>query len=197
MSTVQDARQVNVPPREDWPDLPPPTEAGEVLTDIILTTFRLNGRLMDAAQEMAGKGGITAAWWQVLGGVLDHPRSVAEIGRLMGMTRQGVQRVADLLVERDLAEYRPNPAHQRAKLLACTEAGYWAIRRISLVQRPFADRIGAEVGADQLRAALTTMRHLVALLEADQLTESHQLPGRVQSGARHVLPGLAQARLPS
>jgi DNA-binding MarR family transcriptional regulator len=174
MSTVQHV-QAEVPPREDWPDLPPATEAGEVLTDLILTTFRLNGRLMDAAQGMAGKGGITAAWWQVLGGVLDQPRSVAQIGRLMGMTRQGVQRVADLLVERQLAEYRPNPAHQRAKLLACTEAGYWAIRRISLVQRPFVDRVGAAVGADQLRAALATLRHLVAVLEADQRPEGHQL----------------------
>jgi DNA-binding MarR family transcriptional regulator len=172
MSTVQHAQQAAVPPREDWPDLPPHTEAGEVLTELILTTFRLNGRLMDAAQEMAEKGGITAAWWQVLGGVLDQPRSVAQIGRLMGMTRQGVQRVADLLVAKQLAEYRPNPAHRRAKLLACTEAGYWAIRRIGLVQRPFAARIAAEVGTGQLRAALTTMRHLVAVLEADQPTES-------------------------
>ncbi len=146
-----------------------------MLTDLILTTFRLNGRLMDVAQEMAAEGGITAAWWQVLGGVLDRPRSVAEIGRLMGMTRQGVQRVADVLVARQLAEYRPNPAHQRAKLLACTEAGYWAIRRISLVQRPFAERVGAQVGADQLRAAMTTMRGLVDVLEADQLTKNESL----------------------
>ena len=165
MSPAQAGQQAIVPPREDWPDLPPHTEAGELLTDLILTTFRLNGRLMDVAQEMAAEGGITAAWWQVLGGVLDRPRSVAEIARLMGMTRQGVQRVADLLVARQLAEYRQNPAHQRAKLLACTEAGYWAIRRIGLVQRPFADRIGAEVGIDQLRTALTTMRHLVNILE--------------------------------
>ena len=168
MSKIQDARKVTVPPREEWPELPPPSEAGQVLTDLILTTFRLNGRLMDVAQEMASEGGLTAAWWQVLGGVLDRPRSVADIGRLMGMTRQGVQRVADLLVARHLAEYRPNPAHQRAKLLACTEAGFWAIRRIGLVQRPFADRIGADVGADRLRATLITMRQLVELLEADQ-----------------------------
>jgi DNA-binding MarR family transcriptional regulator len=168
MTTIQDAQQTIIPPRDEWPELPPHSEAGQVLTDLILTTFRLNGRLMDAAQEMASEGGLTAAWWQVLGGVLDRPRSVAEIGRLMGMTRQGVQRVADLLVARQLAVYRPNPAHQRAKLLACTEAGFWAIRRIGLVQRPFAERIGAEVGADRLRATLITMRQLVDLLEADQ-----------------------------
>jgi DNA-binding MarR family transcriptional regulator len=168
MSTVEDARAATVPPREQWPEPPSQTEAGELLTDVILTTFRLNGRLMEVAQQRAAAGGITAAWWQVLGGVLDEPRTVAEIGRRMGMTRQGVQRVADLLVDHGLAEYRPNPAHRRAKLLACTEAGYWAIRRISLVQRPWANRVGAELGADELRNALATMRRLVAALEADQ-----------------------------
>ena len=171
MSTGAQTRPVTLPPREDWPQPPARTKGGELLTELIATIFRLNGVLMDVAQELAAAGGVTAAWWQVLGGVLDQPRSVAGIGRRMGMTRQGVQRVADLLVERGLAQYRPNPAHRRAKLLVCTEAGYWAIRRISLVQRPWADRIGAQVGADELRNALATMRCLVDALEADRPTE--------------------------
>ena len=156
---------MTVPPRERWPEPAPATAAGEALTDVILTTFRLNGRLMEVAQELAAEGELTAAWWQVLGGVLDEPRTVAGIGRRMGMTRQGVQRIADLLVERGLAEYRVNPAHRRAKLLACTEAGYWAIRQISLAQHPWADRVGGAVGAEELRAALATMRRLVEVLE--------------------------------
>jgi DNA-binding MarR family transcriptional regulator len=157
----------DVPPREAWPEPEPETAAGSALTDLIIATFRLNGRLMDAAQEMAAEGGITAAWWQVMGGILDDPRTVAEIGRRMGMTRQGVQRIADLLVERGLAEYRPNPAHRRAKLLACTEAGYWAVRRISLVQHPWADRVGTAVGAEELRAALGTIQRLTDVLESE------------------------------
>ena len=168
MITSQAARAGSVAPRADWPEPPRLTEAGELLTDVVLTTFRLNARLMEVAQELAVAGGLTAAWWQVLGGVLDQPRSVAEIGRRMGMTRQGVQRVADLLVDRGLADYRPNPAHRRAKLLACTEAGYWAIRRISLLQHPWAERVGGAVGADRLNEAVVTMRSLVAVLEADQ-----------------------------
>ena len=156
---------MSVPPREAWPEPPPQTEAGALLTDVILETFRLNGRLMDVAQEFAVEGEITAAWWQVLGGVLDEPRTVADIGRRMGMTRQGVQRVADLLVERGLAEYRPNPAHRRAKLLACTEAGYWAIRRISLAVVPWGNEVGAEIGADDLERMLAAMRQLVGVLE--------------------------------
>jgi DNA-binding MarR family transcriptional regulator len=170
VSTAQDAEDATTPSRDHWPDPPRRTEAGDVMTDIVLTTFRLNARLMEVAQDLAIEGGLTAAWWQVLGGVLDQPRSVAEIGRRMGMSRQGVQRVADVLVEHQLAEYHPNPAHRRAKLLACTEAGHWAIRRISLVQRPWADRIGAEVDADELRTVLKTMHRLAAAIEADQGT---------------------------
>jgi DNA-binding MarR family transcriptional regulator len=160
-----------VPPHERWPEPPSHTEAGALLTDVIIATLRLNGRITEVAQQLAAEGGLTAARWQVLGGVLDEPRTVAEIGRRMGMTRQGVQRVADLLVEHDLAEYRPNPAHRRAKLLACTEAGYWAVRRITLAQHPWANRVGAELGADDLQHTLETMRRLTAALEADQASQ--------------------------
>src|SRR5262245_40582246 len=95
-----------LPPRDDWPTPPARTEAGDLLTDLVMATFRLNGRLMDIAQHLAAEGGLTAAWWQVIGGILDEPRTVADIARSMGMTRQGVQRVADLLVARGLTEYR-------------------------------------------------------------------------------------------
>ncbi len=148
------------PPREEWPVPPPLSEAGAALTDVVLETFRLNARLLEVAQTFAAQGGMTAAWWQVLGGVIDEPRSVADVGRRMGVTRQSVQRIADVLVERGLAEYRPNPAHRRAKLLACTEAGYWSIRRISIATHPWADELGAKIGADALRQTLATMRAL-------------------------------------
>jgi DNA-binding MarR family transcriptional regulator len=165
-----------VPPRDRWPDPPAHTEAGTLLTEVVIATFRLNARLLEAAQRLAAEGGLTASWWQVLGGVLDEPRTVPEIGRRMGMTRQGVQRVADLLVEHGLAEYRPNPAHRRAKLLACTEAGYWAVRRISLAQHPWANRIGERLGAGDLRDALTAMNRLAAALEADEGAPATQRP---------------------
>jgi DNA-binding MarR family transcriptional regulator len=156
-----------VPPRERWPEPPAHTEAGALLTELVIATFRLNGLFMEVAQRLAAEGGLTASWWQVLGGVLDEPRTVADIGRRMGMTRQGVQRVADLLVERGLAEYRPNPAHRRAKLLACTEAGYWAVRRITVAQHPWSNRVGARVGAAELGTALAAINGLIAALEED------------------------------
>lgn len=166
-TAAPDEPEAAIPDRADWPDLPAHSEAGQVLTRLIMTTFRLNARLMEAAEGMAATGGITAARWQVLGGVLDQPRSVADVGRLMGMSRQGVQRIADLLVEQGLARYQPNPAHRRAKLLACTEVGHWSIRQIALRQHPWTNAIGATVGLDELSAAQQTMDRLVDVLDED------------------------------
>ncbi|MGO1974176.1 MAG: MarR family winged helix-turn-helix transcriptional regulator [Propionibacteriaceae bacterium] len=167
MSDAEVAGPESVPPRGDWPSPTTQTSGGELLTSMIMTVFELNGHLMGIAEDFAAAGGITATWWRVLGGVLDEPHSVAEVGRRMGMTRQGVQRVADQLVERGLAEYRPNPGHRRAKLLACTEAGYFAVRQISVAQHPWANRVGGEVGDDQLAESLATLRRLMAALAAD------------------------------
>ncbi len=156
---------MTVPPRAEWPQPAKQTDGGALLTDVILATFRLNARFLEAAQELAAHGGLTAAWWQVLGGVLDEPRSVADVGRIMGVSRQGVQRIADLLVDRGLAEYRDNPAHRRAKLLACTEAGYWAVRQISIAQIPWANTLSADLPLKDLKTTLTTLQSLITKLE--------------------------------
>lgn len=143
------------------------TPAGDVLTDVVLLTFRLNGQLLAAAETMARPAGLTAAWWQVIGAVLREPLPVSGIAREMGLARQSVQRIADLLVDKGLAEYLPNPAHRRAKLLAPTEEGWAAIGRLRASQHAFANRISAAVGEPELRAALAAMRTLVTVLAAD------------------------------
>ena len=146
------------------PAVEPRTPAGDALTELVMKTFRLNGLFLDAAEQIARPAGLTAAWWQVLGAVLDEPRSVAGIAREMGLARQSVQRVADLLQSRGLVEYRPNPAHQRAKLVAPTAAGWDAIRALGGTQHEWADRVGAAVGADELRRALAVVDALIAAL---------------------------------
>ncbi|GAA4914340.1 DNA-binding MarR family transcriptional regulator [Nonomuraea thailandensis] len=145
------------------------SESGELLSGMALGAFRLNGQFLQVAEELARPAGVTAAWWQVLGAVLREPLPVAGIARVMGMTRQGVQRIADLLVERGLAEYRPNPAHRRAKLLRPTQAGREAIARIDPGHQAFADRLVGELGADDARQCLEVLQRLSAAL--DRLAE--------------------------
>lgn len=139
--------------------------APDLLSDTALAVFRLNGQFLAVAEELARPAGLTAAWWQVLGAVLREPLSVADVARAMGITRQSVQRVADILVDRGLAEYLPNPAHRRAKLLQPTDAGYDAVRRIDPQHARFAERLARALGEDELDTTLDSLRRLSQVLD--------------------------------
>lgn len=138
----------------------------ELLSGTALAVFRLNGQVLAIAEKLARPAGLTAAWWQVLGAVLQRPLPVAGIARDMGITRQSVQRIADLLVERGLAEYEANPAHRRAKLLRPTEAGYVAVRRIDPGHAELAGRLAEQLGRQELHEVLGALRRLSEALEA-------------------------------
>ena len=141
------------------------TPAGAQLEEIVLQTFPFHGRILEAAEQLARPAGLTAARWQVLGAVLHEPLTVSGVARAMGLTRQSVQRLADLLVEQGLAEYRPNPAHRRAKLLVATPAGLDAVRAIHEPVVAWAATVTAGIDAVELRAMLDTMRRLTAAIE--------------------------------
>ncbi len=89
-----------------------PTTPEGALTEFGLLAFRLNGRFLEAAERIAAPAGPTAARWQVPGAILAGPKTVAGIARDMGLARQGVQRLADILAAEGLAEYRANPAQE-------------------------------------------------------------------------------------
>ncbi|MFH9293759.1 MarR family winged helix-turn-helix transcriptional regulator [Streptomyces sp. NPDC017520] len=144
----------------------------ELLSRAALTVFRLNGQFLSVADELARPGGLTSARWQVLGAVLVEPLPVAGIARAMGITRQSVQRIADLLVERGLAEYAENPAHRRAKLLRATEAGREVVSRIGPPHAEFAARLAGEVGVENLTATVGALERLSEALATLSPAES-------------------------
>ncbi|MDQ6851612.1 MAG: MarR family transcriptional regulator [Actinomycetota bacterium] len=137
----------------------------ELLSGTALAAFKLNGQFLAVAEQLARPVGLTAAWWQVLGAVLPAPLPVAGIAREMGITRQSVQRIADLLVEAGLAHYQPNPAHRRAKLVAPTAAGRAANHAINPAHSVFARRLARAMGPDELRNALVGMQKLSEALD--------------------------------
>lgn len=142
----------------------------ELFSTAAVTSFKLNGQFLAIAEELASPAGITAAWWQVLGAVLPEPLPVAGIARAMGITRQSVQRIADLLVDKGLAEYRPNPAHRRAKLVATTEAGHEAVRRIGPQHAKISARLTEQLGHAEFARiveALTTLSAALDAMESD------------------------------
>jgi DNA-binding MarR family transcriptional regulator len=136
------------------------TEAARLLTEIVLLTFRLERGFIEAADRISAPAGLTAARWKVLGAVLHDKRSVAEIGRVMGLARQSVQRLADILVAEGLASYEDNPAHKSAKLLSPTAGGRDRIARLAGRQTDWANKVS--YGIDP--ASLTMTRDMLMRL---------------------------------
>ncbi|CAM5637885.1 MarR family transcriptional regulator [Streptomyces spiroverticillatus] len=142
----------------------PESPAQQLLTRTALGVFHLNGQFLAVSDRMAREVGLTAAWWQVLGAVDRVPDSVAGVARTMGITRQSVQRIADVLVERGLAEYADNPAHRRAKLLRITGEGAEALRRCNPSHAALADRLRAELGEEGFAETVRVLERLSAAM---------------------------------
>lgn len=141
------------------------SSAGAALTDLILEVFRLNGRLLAAGDQLTSPMGQTSARWQVLGSIGDASRSVSEIARAMGLTRQSVQRTADLLQAEHLVSYTENPRHQRAKLVTLTARGRSVLDWITRQQIAWINELTSNLGEAEVRRALNVIRAFREALE--------------------------------
>jgi DNA-binding MarR family transcriptional regulator len=129
------------------------TPAGDAFSGLVVRLFRLNGMIAAEGEALTRPAGQTTARWQVLACAEDAPLTVAQIARTLGLARQSVQRVADVLEGDDLIRYEDNPRHRRARLVTLTERGRASLARIQASQRPWANDLGAAVGERRLRQA--------------------------------------------
>jgi DNA-binding MarR family transcriptional regulator len=135
--------------------------AVDALSRSAVAVLHLNGRFVALFNELNQASGLSAAQWQVLDAVGARPRTVSDVARLLGTTRQSVQRLADLLVEQGLAAYRDNPAHRRARLLAATGAGEVALRDVGPGHAQLAQQLCEKLGGEaELRRTVETLSGL-------------------------------------
>lgn len=144
---------------------PDRSPAGDAFSAFAIGVIQLAGHLTLAGDALARPAGQTSARWQVLAGASHADMSVAQIARTLGLARQGVQRIADLLEAEGLARYQDNPAHQRAKLLVLTHEGQRVLALIKARQAVWADALGAEIGESELRAASAVLGKVLSALK--------------------------------
>jgi DNA-binding MarR family transcriptional regulator len=145
------------------------TPAGKAVTDLILETFQLNGRLLAAGDQLTRDLGVSSARWQVMGAIADIPLPVAQIARKMGLTRQSVQRIADVLAQEDLVAFTLNPNHKKAKLVTLTPHGREVVHEVSRRQVVWANELAKGLSAAELQAAAHLMEAVRKRLEKARL----------------------------
>ncbi len=89
----------------------------------------------------------------------------------MGLTRQGVQKTADLLVSEGLIEFIENPEHKKSQLLAVTRKGLNILRKIEASQKSWAKLILKEMDTEKLTPAVKFLDALTAVLKSSLQSE--------------------------
>ena len=102
-----------------------------------------------AAQE----GGQSLARWQVINAAANGKRTVPDIARRLGLTRQSVQRIAHLLVTDELASLSPNPDRGNSPYLQLTLTGAQVNARICHSLEKQLTKVAGKVDRKLLRSA--------------------------------------------
>lgn len=128
---------------------------------LVADVYEAAGALRRSGEAIAAAEGQTQARWQVLGAVSDEPLSVARAARRLGITRQGVQRIANDLARDGLADFRPNPDHRSSPLLGLTPRGHRVLAGITDRAAAAHRVLSADIASADIVAARDLLRRVI------------------------------------
>src|SRR5579883_200244 len=132
---------------------------------IIADLFELAGAFRETGERIARTVGQTQARWQVLSAASAERKTVPQIARCLGVTRQGVQRLADALVADGSATFEPNPDHRASPHLVLTESGRADLRRLTKAAAAYHAAIARRMSGGELAALRPGLKRLIAASE--------------------------------
>jgi DNA-binding MarR family transcriptional regulator len=140
---------------------------------IVADIYELAGRLREYGEAIAQTVGQTQTRWQVMSAASDRPHTVPQIARVLGVTRQNVQRIADLLAAEGSAEYRDNPDHRSSPHLILTKRGRAALDQLTKAAGGYHARLARKLSPSDVASIHRGLRRLLeALSEIDPVNPS-------------------------
>ena len=142
----------------------------KVFLDLVLSLFRLNGLLIAEGDNMTRSLDLTSARWRVLGAVAlsSSGLTVPGIARVLGQSRQAVQRITDVMASDGLVEYSPNTKHKKSVLVNLTDEGKSAYILLREVQDPWALATTDDISQEDLETSLLVIRRLIQKFDKKQ-----------------------------
>jgi DNA-binding MarR family transcriptional regulator len=153
--------------------MPGRTASAEMLTDLVLTLFRVNNATLVWGDRLVRPFGLTSARWQIMGAIayVDRPQPVAWLARDLGANRQNVQRIVNELAQEGLLRFEANPHHKRAQLVLLTAAGQRAYDEAIQAWEPAADDLAKDLPSIDLATTLRVLRVLRSRLATSNAGE--------------------------
>jgi DNA-binding MarR family transcriptional regulator len=144
-------------------------QAGRLVADVLEAA----GAIRRLGDEIASAVEQTQSRWQVLSVLSEGDWTVSRAARRLGVTRQSVQRVVDLLLAEGLVVAEPNPDHARSPLIRLTPAGERTLATITAASDPWQERLGDRLTLADLRTA----REVLAVLIEEARAGPVEQPG--------------------
>jgi len=143
------------------------SKKGPVFTEIVLEVFKLGGLLVSEGDQMGSEYGITSARWKVLGAVslAGQPQTVPQIARSMGLTRQAVQRLVDVMHEDGFLLFQENPDHKRAKLISLSKFGKTVFSKLNEKQSGWAMKCSIGIANTELETTLSVLKRIAESID--------------------------------
>ena len=106
---------------------------------------------------------LSHARWKVIGAIAlsNNGLTVPGIARVLGQSRQAVQRITDVMVQDGVLEYQKNPNHKRSVLVVLSENGKEIYNSLRQVQDPWAIDATEDIPIQELETALRLIRRLI------------------------------------
>jgi DNA-binding MarR family transcriptional regulator len=143
------------------------TDPKSLLPLIVADIFELAGRFRDQGEKIARAVDQTQARWQVMSAASADPHTVPQIARRLGVSRQNVQRIADLLVADGAATFEPNPDHRSSPFLVLSKRGQGALADITKAAAVSHTRIARRLGGADLVPLHRSLRRLIEATASD------------------------------
>ncbi|VEG45933.1 Conserved protein of uncharacterised function, possible MarR-family regulatory protein [Mycolicibacterium flavescens] len=128
---------------------------------LIADIYEAAGAFRRSGETIAGAEGQTQARWQLMSVVSGGPMTVPQVARRLGITRQGVQRVANDLVDEGLVRLTPNPDHRSSSLLELTSQGQAVLGRINNRAHRLNSILASTLDAPKLSQTRAVLRTLI------------------------------------
>jgi DNA-binding MarR family transcriptional regulator len=133
---------------------------------MIAAIYELAGALRRNGETVARRLGQTQARWQVLSAASGGDKTVPQLARRLGVSRQAVQRIADALVADQLARFADNPDHRTSPHLVPTEGGQRKLAEITHAAREFHEALARRLKGLDLAALRRGLGRVQQTLDA-------------------------------
>lgn len=140
----------------------------EILSFLVEDVSALSSAIGRVGHMIARREGQTYARWQILSAASAGDKTVSQLARRLGLTRQSVQRLADLLADDGLVKYKKNPSHKRSPLVGLTGEGTRMLKRLTTRSRCFRELVAKRTtkhGLADLREATRKLFEVVRRAE--------------------------------